>query len=296
LLIVFSNSFAQTILNNSFENWTTYFGTGGAFTGEYPTNWTSSDSLYQALAGAGVHSAEREISDHCNLLYSVKLTTISALGQVGPGVATNGRVTGINTVAGGSPDTARSAQFSGCYKYTAAGTDSGFVTAFLFKWNTTTHVRDTIGVARLNTKTTSGITNFAQPFMYKDYSRRPDSLLIILSSSQGLNLGVAGSKLVVDNLSLSGYVGIAENISSVKSVRIFPSPATEYLNVNVELLKNINMSYVVMDAFGKIVLQEKMNSSSEKINISSLSSGNYFFNLRDEEGNQLYSGRFVVAK
>src|SRR4051812_21788800 len=98
------------IPNPSFENWRTYTGTYGS--GDVPTGWQTSDSAYiNASFGTSGHSAVKEATVNCNLLYSIKLTTITGLGLIGPGVATNGTITGISTVAGGSPDTVRHAQF-----------------------------------------------------------------------------------------------------------------------------------------------------------------------------------------
>src|SRR5437867_469511 len=105
-LSLFSTAYSQ-IPNPSFETWTPYPS------GEYPTFWATSDSAYVALGGA--HSAVRELTDICNLSYSVKLTSVSVLGNQGPGVATNGKITGISTITGGSPFTARPLQFTGCY-------------------------------------------------------------------------------------------------------------------------------------------------------------------------------------
>src|SRR5205085_10847541 len=97
-LIAFANAYSQ-IPNPSFENWTPYTS------GEYPTSWFTTDSTYLAY-GATAHSAVRELTDVCNLSYSVKLTSVLVSIAVGPGVATNGKITGISTITGGSPFTA----------------------------------------------------------------------------------------------------------------------------------------------------------------------------------------------
>jgi len=292
------NSFGQNpIPNPSFENWTTYISTGGCPSGPYqiPNYWQTSDSAYCAASfGSSGHSAVQELVDKCDLNYAIKLTTISALGNIGPGVATNGTITGISSVGGGSTDTLRSSNFTGCYVYLPASNDTGFISAVLLKWNFALVKRDTIALARmLLTSSVSSVTNFSIPFVYQILNTNPDTILVVLASSQGFNHGVAGSILKVDNLNVSGINGIEGN-SVLKNVEVFPSPASSELNINITYSNFKKTLYNLSDATGRIVMSGTMSSTKEKLNTSSLSNGIYMLTLHDDAGEKLYSTKVTV--
>ena len=296
LLAGIFNVFSQPIFNPSFETWTSYSGTYGS--GSYPTYWYTSDSAYiwysNGLAG---HTAIQDVADKCDGNYSVKLTTISALGIVAPGVLTNGTFTGtsISSIKGGWIDTSRSAFFTGCYEYMPVSGDIGFISAYKFRWNGSS--RDTIAKAIMMTTTTvSTITDFKIPFVYYK-SGQPDTIVIVIASSQGINNGQAGSVLIVDSLGLNGffnYTGITDH-TVFNNVSVFPSPASNDLNINVEYNTYKKTLYNLADATGRIVMSGVMNASKEKLNTALISNGIYMLSLRDEEGEKLYSTKVTVV-
>src|SRR5258708_37283084 len=109
------NSFSQAIPNPSFETWRSYSGVNifsASFSGMIPVSWQTTDSIYQYAAGG--HSAVQNLVDKCDGNYSIQLETTSALGNVGPGAATNGIITGssLSSITGGSPTTVRSAKLT----------------------------------------------------------------------------------------------------------------------------------------------------------------------------------------
>jgi hypothetical protein len=296
-VLIGSATYSQNIGNGSFENWTSYNGTslfGVPFSGEYPTGWQTTDSIYQY--GTAPRSALREGVNKCDTLYSIKLITQSALGNIGPGVATNGTLAGTS-VSGGKPDTARSAQFSGCYLYSPVNTDTGMISAYLFKWDTALAKRDTIAFAKMSmTTANTSMTSFMLNFSYVDWSREPDTLLITLQSSPGLNgSSQVGSTLYIDSLRLSGYVGISKN-AYIREIKIFPQPAQNELNIDITLNHEIEMTYQLADITGRRVLNGMIHPGKQKIDINSLSRGSYFISLYSREGAILYSSKFIVSK
>ena len=283
---------AQNIPNPSFEDWRTYTD------GEIPESWNTSDSLIYSFLNS--HTAEKEISDHCHLSYAIKLTSRGSFPLAVPGVATNGVIGGsltAPTYSGGSPDTARSKYLNGCIKYNpTSGTDKAVISAFLFRWNSGAGRRDTVGYAIDSIGSTPSMTTFNQEFTYLDFDNQPDTIFIILQSSIGVFNASIGSSLVVDNLSLSGWVGIQEAGSPVKSMKLFPTPADRVLMVSAELSKLVTMHYEILDNNGKLAATAEMKSGTAQIDISMLAAGNYFFSLRDESGNSLASEQFTIAR
>lgn len=65
----------------------------------------------------------------------------------------------------------------------------------------------------------------------------------------------------------------------VKNI-IYPNPATNYLNVKLNNLKDVN--YKLFSLNGVMLLSGKVSSRVKKINISSLSNGLYFLKLNDK--------------
>ncbi len=67
---------------------------------------------------------------------------------------------------------------------------------------------------------------------------------------------------------------------------IFPNPASEELNIEINFLQSRNVAYSVSDLSGKIILSENINlseGSSFSINTDNFSSGIYFVNLIIDE-------------
>lgn len=285
---------AQTIPNPSFEDWANYS------LGERPVFWNTSDSLTVAV-GAG-HSAVKEATYKCDQSYAAKMTSIGItfpVAATGPGVITNGVITvnGLNYAAsGGTPDTARSRFLSGCLKYipAAPGTDKGVISAFLFRWNGT--ARDTVAYTVDTIETTLVMTNFNYGFNYIDFDNQPDTILIILQSSKGISNATAGSELTVDNLALSGWVGIDESASPVSSMKLFPMPANQEITVVTQLSRSVSVSYDILNVTGQVVATNRMGGETEKIDVSVLPVGIYFFVLRDDAGKKLISDKFTIVR
>lgn len=92
----------------------------------------------------------------------------------------------------------------------------------------------------------------------------------------------ASSTWEVDNLFVYGVksVGIGENSGDVISV--YPNPANEYFTIK----SNQNGSASIIDVTGKVVIDTKIVSGSNNINIANLSAGIYFVNTLMEDGSK----------
>jgi len=74
-----------------------------------------------------------------------------------------------------------------------------------------------------------------------------------------------------------GY-GIDEN--SNISVSIFPNPATNFVNINCENIKNIQ----IFSADGKMIKNISTQNDDFQIDMSDMPSGEYFFMIETKEG------------
>lgn len=287
---------AQNVPNAGFENWTPYV------TGEYPDNWTTSDSITVSYNGGnsvyhGTDAYEGAKSMH---LKSTEITFI-LFPIKGPGFATNGKINLVGAnfeFSGGSPDTARSRYFTGYYKYNPLGADEvGMVKVYLFHRNGAN--RDTIATGvSLFTDTVSTFTQFVTEMQFKNYIIQPDTCLIIIQSSKAVADPsiVVGTELIVDSLGFNGFVGIDELNDIINNVSIFPSPASDEITIDVELKKNVSLAYQIFDMNGRLLLSSSMNTLKEKVDISNLARGRYVLRLNDTDKKILYSTNFTVAR
>ena len=293
---------SQTIPNSSFESWVAY----SAF-GERPTEWTTTDSITMSLSLNMVHSATKttDASSGTAALRLVSSTvTVPILGTTinGPGIATNGKIAASVssfTFDGGSPTAVRSRFFGGKFKYNPAGAnDAAVFTVALLRRNTSTGQRDTVAFGSDTVNyAVSTYTPFSVALQYRDYLNNPDSCLILLQSSRGLNdPGWAnGSELIVDELAFTGVVGLDEVSDINRQMTLYPSPANQQLNVKLTVNNSAREELCIMDATGKEVLRREVSSEQEQFDITRLPSGNYFLNLTDDKNKVFVSRKFVVA-
>jgi len=85
--------------------------------------------------------------------------------------------------------------------------------------------------------------------------------------------------IAMQTIKVQSGVGI-EEISSNK-IRIYPNPAEDYLNIEMEEIPNL---VEVINMTGKIILTEKMNSEKFGLDVSHLSKGIYFIRFVFEDG------------
>ena len=92
----------------------------------------------------------------------------------------------------------------------------------------------------------------------------------------------ASSTWEVDNMFVYGVksVGISEN--SADAISVYPNPATEYITLKTS--SNGNAS--IMDASGRVVINTRIVSGSNIINIANLPTGIYFVNTIMEDGSK----------
>lgn len=292
---------AQNIPNASFEDWT---NTGNA--GDSLHGWMSSERTVRNYGGSnsvfkGTDPYDGAFSIH---LKNVQIAPFPGLFIKGPGTATNGLInfnsgTFQFTFTGGSPDTSRSRTLSYWYKYnnSANAADVGIIRIAKLRYNSSTGIRDTIAWASDTVSAATAYTFRTVQLQYKIWNQQPDSVLIILQSGRGLNDPTIGldDELVVDSIGFAGWVGIEDQLSSVKGVRMFPQPATDYVNVEVELNRPTDLSYSIYDISGRLVEQKQMDSLNERFSVSSLPAGRYLLNLSDDNGKVVSSSPFSVA-
>jgi hypothetical protein len=73
--------------------------------------------------------------------------------------------------------------------------------------------------------------------------------------------------------------GLEEN--TVSGLKLYPNPARDYLNIRADAVIN---TVQVLNFAGQLILNESVNSSSYRINVSNLRAGVYMIRIETEEG------------
>ncbi len=243
--------------NGNFENWT-----------------TNSNDAINGWETYGEGFART--TDSYDGTYAVSLTTVDyGNGNIGTSGMTTGHMTQNGPAVGGFPFTSTVDTLIGYYKFITSGTDSGSISISL-----TNNMVNVWGTGR-NLPPVSQYTYFEIPISAWS---TPDTMRIDITSSKWpYDQNSVGSTLYIDHLALKSEIaaGIANTKNASQVSFAYPNPANDVLHVN--LTKNSSgKAYVeIYDATGKLVVKDQKNvvESMLDINVSSLSSGNYYYRI-----------------
>jgi hypothetical protein len=289
LLILFINSYAQPIPNNSFETWS----------GGEPDNWNTTNQISVFV----FNTVKKDLSGPQQGSASAELTTVTKtffpFGTYSvPGLLTLGNLNvdlfaQTFSLSGGYPFTGRPQKLKGYFKYQPVGNDRCIFGIGLFKWNI--GKQDTLGIGGIDTLGTfNSWTQFEIPIHYL-MQDDPDTMNIVILSSIPLDtIDHNGTKLWVDNLSFDyGTVGI-EGITFAKDLRIYAEPYARQLIISSSFgkLENLDISLFNMAGTETRHWKRRMQLSTEHLDISNLLPGTYV--LRISSGNRLIDTRKIT--
>ena len=289
LFILFSGKIYAQSPNNDFEDWTNV----GAY--DSASYWSTPDFFVATCAS-------KEATDVWSGAFAMKLVTSSFSGFAIPGAASTGSFIqsgfSIDLSKGGQPDVVRHALLRGYYKYSPAGTAAGSIEVVLYKRNGSS--RDTIASAIMPLGLTLAYTPFSIPLVYKS-GGDPDSSIVYFQSSGRTfgdltTAGTLGSALLVDSVYFDGITGIEDIHSDLVSINSYPNPATDFLVIETKWSKPVSGTIAIVDINGKLIQSSPILNDKQRIDVSSLSNGNYFYRFNNESGQQLGSGKFSVRK
>jgi hypothetical protein len=281
--------------NPSFEGWTK-----DANNFLNPTSWATSN---MKVVITSVTTVTKDSIAVQNGSYCAKLESKDPIGTgttIAPGLLTLGKFTmdiiaQTGTVSGGVLFHDKPTSFRGYYKSTPQSGDQCFIAMILFKWNTGTSKLDTIAQAYLtNAATVSSWTYFDIPVDYR-VNDTPDTMNIVIMSSDGRFTPKKGSILWVDNLSF-GYdaTSVNENKND-ENISVFPNPVAsgDLLNIDVQNYERIS-SIKITDIEGDIkaiINKESMNGRDIKIDMTSFAAGTYIIQIVSD--NEVWTKKII---
>ncbi|HBF87071.1 MAG TPA: hypothetical protein DDX39_00405 [Bacteroidales bacterium] len=281
IILIFSSNFvvAQDF-NLDFENWTN--------TGQFynPSEWDSSNETF--MIGTFVPVTKESSAYNGTYAVELKSTFISQVGSTLIGVITLGDFE-VNTytqkakVSGGKPYTKRPSKLTGYYKYSPNTTDSCGILIDLFKYNSSTSDRDTIGSGILTSGEVLDWTYFEVPINYVS-SENPDSFNIIALSSDTSDIKPE-STLWLDKLTLFEESAIDEN-DLQNSLLVYPNPTNGELNIKFKNNLFEDITIQLIDIFGKVLFCDYITRNQyfqKNISLQKYSAGLYFISLKSKE-------------
>ena len=248
LIVISSTTLMAQIPNGGFESWTNASGYNAPVGWDNMNAMTTSMGSYTCLKGTP--------GDPGSSYIKLVSTTVSGMGVV-PGIATCGMLDMTNMNApeamSGFAFNQRPQSIAGNWQYMASGSDMGYLSVLLTKWNMTMMMRDTVAYLTLFTRNMQmSWTSFSNDLNYMS-QETPDTAFITLSSSSATP--VAGSYLYVDTLHFAGSVstGIIEKNNSLVGVSVFPNPSTDILNVSFTNVKSGSYKVQLISLTGSVI-------------------------------------------
>jgi hypothetical protein len=301
LLVVIDFS-ATSQPNGGFENWTP------EFTYETPDGWQTLNFLSLTSPPNPVSAFKAIGIDKHSGNYALKLKSVYLNNNVFPdttlldsvgfdfGDTISGVFTGlvnINPISYvyGFPYSGRPEKLEFWAKYNPVGNDTACALVFL-KHSKNTGVPDTIGGGKLFIPPTPVYTLFQVPINYISDSL-PDSAAIGFSPSPRIAYARQNSTLYIDDVSLTGWVGINE-LPQQQHVKVFPNPAKEYITINSFGEKACIISIRAVN--GNLAKTFTLSENNTILNIGSLSNGLYVYEIYDSKNKMIGTGKLNIIK
>ena len=246
-ILFWQGSYAQSIPNNGFESWTNM----GSYNN--PDSWANLNDLTSA---SGVFTCTKGTPGIVGTAYLKLISkTVTGMGVM-PGIAICGTMNNVNFQPfTGFPFTERPEYLSGKWQYMAFGSDQGFISVALTKWNTVFLRRDT--VANLFYPLPGMVMsweNFALTLNYSS-SLNPDSCFMLMSASQANGAPTAiYSYLYLDELGFSGLVSQAQEMVPDYTVIVSPNPSDGRLYLDFSNVSKSPETIEVFDLLGNKIL------------------------------------------
>lgn len=291
-IIFFGISIIKAQPNGGFEDWTS------ESLYENPDGWQTLNFL-SLLSPPNPVSVFKAIGiDKRSGNYALKLKTIFVNNNPNPSLIAdtssaiyNGKINfSPFSFSYGFPYTGRPEKLEFWYKYAPIGSDTARAMLMLRKWNGVIH--DTIAYGRIKLLTTTSYMSCQVPLVYLS-TGQPDSVTIFFASSLDSSARV-GSTLFIDDVALTGWVGMDEQNGLTGKVKVFPNPGRDNVNIYTSI-KDAN-EIKIFDSLGKLEGIYKIQDDNININTCLFSPGLYLYDINDKKENILFKGKFTVVK
>lgn len=192
----------------------------------------------------------------------------------------------------GFPYTSRPEFFEFWGRYLPVGNDTGVAIVFFTKWNGVKS--DTIGFCYQYLFNQPTYNYYKDTITYLS-DQIPDTAAIIFVTSKSMASARINSVMYVDDVALTGWVGIKEYDKLKEKVKLFPNPAKEFISMQFDFDEDIDEIKIV-DLQGKLIEQEKIINNKIIVNTAMYENGCYLFAVYNRDKKIIYQNKFNVVK
>lgn len=296
LMFVASSTFAQTLQNGAFENWTNlilFYEPQGYVTSNYASILLGSGGLPRANV---TRSTTKNGGTYAAKLESYAQNTGDTSGVAG--FMITGALDIANaTIAPGIPISGgRPTELNGFYKYAEGNRpDSGIITVLFTKYDQIVGPLNVIGIGGAVFNNKANYTAFTAPITYLTQDT-PDSVIIIIGTSTTLALdstalssSPVGSVLFVDDLTFSGNAPSAvSSVDKLIEASLYPNPSLDVLNIEYVQTNESEVEVKLYSLDGRVVYSDnKFNKEGKqtiRIDVSNISAGMYQVVVNTNDG------------
>ena len=292
------NAQPTQVVNGGFENWENLQGPISN-TYDEPVDWSSSNECTAIVNQFSVIQSADAHSGSSSVMLETKATSFQ--GVIANGIVTTGNM--ICLAQGGGQEggsdfhayggTTRSFPDSiiGWYKYAPVDMDSAYAQIMWLRNNDD----DTLCYTRIDFHAQATWKRFSVAFCPGDVNQ-PEKLSMLFSSSWGdgsLGEAVVGSVLHIDDLEFyyPSDVSIGDELESI-NWSVYPNPVAGELNIQVAQGQEANIE--VLDVTGKRVKFSRVSDEKSTLDLSTLVSGIYLFQIKSLENEVLRTGKLLV--
>jgi len=130
---------------------------------------------------------------------------------------------------------------------------------------------------------------------YKDGVKIADTTQKIKPTSNGIYTATTTQNGCTSSISQGYYylTNAVSNISTGEYFKISPNPTSGELNIQYRFLSNKDVYVSLIDMNGRNLILNRKITSGSKINLASLSKGNYIIQVKDKTGRLITSQKLV---
>jgi hypothetical protein len=139
------------------------------------------------------------------------------------------------------------------------------------------------------------VSNSIGNIWYKDGVKITDTTQKIKPTTNGIYTATTTQNGCTSSLS-QGYYYLTNAVSNLLNgeyFKISPNPTSGELNINYKISSSKNINISVFDINGRAVLLNKKVESGSKVNLGSISKGNYIIQVKDGAGRLISSQKLV---
>ena len=251
------SSYSSPIPNPSFENW-------DIIDAEDPNDWYTLNESYAALNFATAHKTAdaQEGAYALNLIPdSVNMGGMSL--SFAPGIAIYGFWDLVSGNISGKPFTASPTSMTGYYKWAPVSGDIGSINVVFNAAGVT--------VGEGNFDFTDAVGTYTPFTIPLSIASDPDTIIVFISGGDQ-----ALSSLFIDNIRFSGgNVGVKTIALTDASIGVYPNPTSDDATLKIALPKSTNVSYLVMNALGQLIVSENLGAMKDGVHAIKLSTSEY---------------------